>query len=267
MYNSNADPTILKNELQCDLDTIFQISATNKLFINLSKTESMTFQFHRNTQNLEFTINKNPIKSVTNFKYLGLIIDSKLTFREHILETTKKLNSVNRIIYVLSHFLPSFILRKIFMSVGFPHTNLHITAWGGANKTNLHPLNIVLNKIVRNLRNNCNLIHIDTSEAYKTLNILSIQKLYHLRISEFLYNAKSGNNYILQDFASTFEWKHQYNTRRSQPFQMPLIQSNITKSFFLINSFKYWPIIPKEIIDSSSLPIFKSSLKQYLFKS
>jgi len=41
-------------------------------------------------------MNNKPLEQVQNIKYLGIIIDSKLNFREHIMHTASKLGSKPR---------------------------------------------------------------------------------------------------------------------------------------------------------------------------
>jgi hypothetical protein len=39
-------------------------------------------------------LNKQPLEQVSNIKYLGVFIDSKLTFREHIIQTSRKCSTL-----------------------------------------------------------------------------------------------------------------------------------------------------------------------------
>ena len=59
----------------------------NKLFLNYSKTSFIIFNKQPNkTCDYEFKlkINNNLIKRVNSIKYLGVLIDSKLSWSEHV---------------------------------------------------------------------------------------------------------------------------------------------------------------------------------------
>lgn len=62
---------------------------TNLLEVNVSKTKSMFFSHKRHvnklcTSNLEVSFNSEPIELVSEYKYLGVWIDSQLSFAKHV---------------------------------------------------------------------------------------------------------------------------------------------------------------------------------------
>jgi len=59
----------------------------------------MTRRKRKEREDLEVYLNNNPLRQVKTIKYLGIIIDSKLTFREHITQATEK---YKKIIFALS---------------------------------------------------------------------------------------------------------------------------------------------------------------------
>ena len=117
------DTSILKSSgrnnlnLQDDLDRVIDWFSFNKLSVNTSKCESMHFGCGI-TKHL--TILNENVGMKTHCKYLGLYIDSKLTFREHIKYVSKKLNKFCGLIHRIRDLYPikcllTFlrILRKI----------------------------------------------------------------------------------------------------------------------------------------------------------
>ena len=266
IYNSNSNLTTLKTEIQYDLDEIARYSKSNKLALNSSKTKIMQFKSKPNTPIINIVLNSTPLESVEEFNYLGLTIDNKLTFKSHILKITKKLNSVNRVLYLLSFSLPFHILRKIFFSIGYPHVHLHIIAWGGANQSTLYPLKIALNKIIRNIKSHSPYFNSDTNQAYNELNILSIQKLYKFRLAEFTYSALHNNNYILQDFVHYHSLSHSYGTRQFNQFRIPVCKRTSDKSFFVFQAIKHWAELKNCLKDEPTLRRFKHAYRQVLLK-
>ena len=94
--------------LQADLDNIANWCKGNKLTINIKKTKGMIFGSSyklKNTRLNNFTINNEEIEFVNHYKYLGITLDSTLSFRNQIQNTIKivshKISLLNKIrIYI-----------------------------------------------------------------------------------------------------------------------------------------------------------------------
>ena len=93
-------------------------------------------------------IGNTEIEKINNFKLLGIRIDDKLNYVNHIKHVTKKLSFVS---YILSRFynLPKAILKKIYYSFGHSLIMYGISIWGSAYKVNLRPLKKVHKNIVK----------------------------------------------------------------------------------------------------------------------
>jgi len=65
--------------------------AKNKINFNEQKSKAIVSR-RKSKENKEITVymNNKPIEQFQNIKYLGIIIDSKLNFREHIMYTASK---------------------------------------------------------------------------------------------------------------------------------------------------------------------------------
>ena len=71
-----------------------------------------------------------PIERVTCFKFLGVIIDSNLTWSHHINYISNKLTRICGVLSRLKHDVPVLILKIIYNSLFLSHLNYGITAWG-----------------------------------------------------------------------------------------------------------------------------------------
>ena len=84
MYNSNVNPEALEKELQEDLTSVSNWLNNNELTINIKKSKVMTFNTRtKKTGNINLQINRQNLDIVDSYKYLGLIIDDKLSFQKH----------------------------------------------------------------------------------------------------------------------------------------------------------------------------------------
>ena len=97
IYSSQSDLFQLELTLSAAFRECCRYSETNYLFINALKTKSMLFN-RAAKSSIKISYNSNAIEQVRTIKYLGITIDNKFTFRDHILEIVKKVNQSNRAI-------------------------------------------------------------------------------------------------------------------------------------------------------------------------
>ncbi len=71
------------NNFQIDIYEISKWFESKGLTINASKTKHLRISF-RNIQLKTYTINNSEIEVVQSHRHLGIIIDSKLSFNQHI---------------------------------------------------------------------------------------------------------------------------------------------------------------------------------------
>ena len=102
-----ADNNIeLKNLIKKTLIKIEKWYKYNKLKLNIRKTEM---------------INDILINNVYNYKYLGIILDSKLDFINHIIKLNNKLSQIQFLISKLNKFIKTNSLIIIYNSIFLPY--------------------------------------------------------------------------------------------------------------------------------------------------
>ena len=83
----------LQKILNKDLKTLVDWLCANRLSLNVGKTEFIVFRPPRKSlsNRIILTINRTKIHESTKIKYLGIILDQRLSWRDHINELSKKL--------------------------------------------------------------------------------------------------------------------------------------------------------------------------------
>ena len=67
-------------------------------------------------------------------KYLGVLLDKHLLFKDHIINTLKqKLNWANGVLAKLRHHLPLDILKTVYYSLFDTHLHYACQVWGQSN--------------------------------------------------------------------------------------------------------------------------------------
>lgn len=256
--NSNSfDGTC--STLNNNLKSIHQWSCANQLVLNPSKSKVIHFSPSPTSPAApDVTIANSAVEVVSSIKYLGLTIQSNLKFNSHISNVINQISKGTGILYAMKAFLPSECLRKLYFAFIYPHLVFHILAWGGSRPNLLNPLAISQNKAVRNLN-----ISTSASETYKLLNLLKFEDIYKLNLAAFMYHQINEHD-IYFEFITESYINHQYATRSSQYFRIPVMRTIVNESLFLNKGLVLWNSIPDEIKESQSHSIFKKKYRNHL---
>ena len=105
IFCSGSDIVQLSIIVSNELDKLSEWFAVNKLSLNLSKTNFMVFTNCRREQNVNISINNCEIDMVYKSKYLGVLIDSKLNWKDHVAMIKSKLSKSIAIMHKAKHLL------------------------------------------------------------------------------------------------------------------------------------------------------------------
>ena len=98
-YYIQANPLKTSTKINFELKNIVHWLRANKISLNTKKTEIVLFTGAQKTiikKNMNFWISRQKINITKETKYLGMIMDEHLTFKNHMMDTVKlKLNRTN----------------------------------------------------------------------------------------------------------------------------------------------------------------------------
>lgn len=141
----------LYNNIKNDIFNIISWLQQNKLAINIKKTHYLEFKGRNKNilhNNNTITIdNKIIISKQRSTKYLGINIDDKLSFNNHIHDLVQKLRKINAIIKKIQNYTDLSTRKNLYYAFAYPLLNYCIPVWGINYYTNLLPI-IRLQKIL-----------------------------------------------------------------------------------------------------------------------
>ena len=82
-------------------------------------------------------------------KYLGILVDSKLTWKWHIDNLAKKVSRAIGVLSRIRYFVNRNILMNLYYSLIYPHLIYAIQVWGLTFETNSDKLIVLQKKTVR----------------------------------------------------------------------------------------------------------------------
>ena len=135
----------LENVVNTELFKIYNWLTANKLSLNIKKSNFIIF--HSYQKRLDYAVDLKLYDSHPNtfvslapknyFKYLGVFMDSNLTWKYHIEYIASNLSKRIGIISRLRHFVPVSTLICIYNSLMLPYLTYGVIVWGRAAKCHI----------------------------------------------------------------------------------------------------------------------------------
>ena len=123
-----------------ELKSIYNWFAINKLSLNVKKTKYMFFSNSANDIPINIVINNTSMEKVDCIKFLGLYIDSKLTWKAHTNYLCKTIARNIGVINTIKHFIPPAILKTLYNTLILSYISNGILAWGVSSLANVNRL-------------------------------------------------------------------------------------------------------------------------------
>ena len=151
LFCANKNINQLKNNINTSLDNIANWLKANKLTLNVDKSKLLYFDLSPACKRNVFDvyINGEPLEFNNEAKYLGVTIDNKLTWRQHIENIKNKINKGIGILKKMRPFLQEDTLVSLSNAFIKPYVDYGSLAWGSTANTHLLKLKRTLNKTVR----------------------------------------------------------------------------------------------------------------------
>jgi len=201
------------------------------------------------------------LKEKENVKFLGLYIDNKLNWQEHIKNLKSKLNSSIYAMNKVKRQLNTNILTTLYYTLIYPYIDYGITLWGSAYSTHLKKIMVMQKKSVRIIVKAKYNEH--TDPIFKELKILRLEDIYKLNIAKYMFGIHTLPVNINKIVINNRQ-VHEHNTRNiNNPHVRQRKTQVASKSFRHIGPL-IWYQIPIAVKDSKSIKSFKSKYTKHI---
>ena len=240
----------------------------NKLSLNIKKSNFIVFASKNKKyckHEAKLFIGGIEMNQVASTKFLGVLVDEKLSWKEHIYAVTNKVSRSLGIIRRVRGLVHQACLLTLYYSLIYPYLIYGNIVWASTYPSNLHKLLLTQKKFVRIATSSPYLA--PSAPLFETLNLLSIYDINIVQSCAFIYKCTYLPNMLprpFKDFVKTNSQVHNYNTRQSDDLHPPF--SRITHSQFSIKDrgSLLWNTHILIAKSSSSISIFKQRLKASL---
>ena len=122
-----------------------------KLKINLNKSQAIVInhklRFSKSDISLKF--NSDRIRTAEKLRYVGVVIDEKLSFLSHIKMLETKVSRNIGILFEQNKYLPTSAIKTFYYALIHPFFSCGIIIWGSSNKSFSVKLKSLQNKTLK----------------------------------------------------------------------------------------------------------------------
>jgi len=249
------------HQLQHDLNLINKWSQIWQMCFNIKKCVILRCYRILSPSIFTYTLDDQPISSVDQHSYLGVMFTTNMSFSQHInnisAKATKTLNFLRRNLYKCSKEIKS----RAYLSLVRPIVEYASTVWDPYTIKDSNQLEKVQRSAARWALSNYDWRYSVTS----MLENLNWPTLKHRRkIARLQIFYKSIYNLTALEIPSYYITTTRLTRRcHDRHFILPTSQTDSYKSSFFPSTIRDWNDLPTTIIESDSLDLFVLKLNQY----
>lgn len=230
--------------------------------LNVTKSSFILYSLRENLK-LNITLNDECIAQKDHIKYLGIILDRRLSWKNHIEMISKKMSQGLGILARLKHFASKSILKSVYHSFIISHAKYGLENWSSASKCSKKRIEIIIKKAVR--------IISDKPYNFPSLPCFCDMKLLSFPLMEqeckFIFFFKLMNNYFPKHFSEKYFIlpKLTYNLRsKDKKFFLHSFTSKVGKESIFFKGITEWNKTQHLLDLNVSIFTFKKYVKNYL---
>ena len=226
--------------LNHDLSRIYKWLCYSKLTLNVEKSKAMLITSNKSlSMPRSIVINNEEIEMVSEFKYLGVTIDSSLSFSQHSVNILKKLNSKFYVLKRTEQKL-NFESKKLYVSsLVMSHFHYCSTVLFLLNNTQLNDFQKVLNRFARLILKVDSRTH--REDMLEELQWLTVKQTIYLNTIMFIHRIAIGISpaYLQQHMVKT-KYFHDHLTRSNDDFKLKNYTTASSQNNLFYNGVKMY---------------------------
>ena len=260
------DPSSAIHTINGEIPKLLEWTYANRLTINAEKTHCVTFTLRSTQAYPPILMNNAPLQEQPHTKFLGIILDRKLTFSAHISSICPKISKAIGILSRARNKLNKNTLKQLYYTFVYPYFSYGIEVWGATSSCHLEPLRRLQKRSVRLLASAHPRAH--TGPIFQELAISPLRCIYIRQVLLFMYKYHSQSlpqGVFLNLFIPSSTLNH-YETRRRLTYVTPYVRLTVTKRSIRSRGVSFWntAIALIDIDAVHSLTGFKRQINQLL---
>lgn len=257
----------LQHEMAHDIRRLEEWFALNRLEINPVKSKYMIFSRSEVSASrldlhpINLTINNEAIERVRKFTYLGVVLDDKLNWSEHIDKIRREIIPYVFALYRIRPFVTEETALMIYNAHIASRLMYVAPAWRTATQSKLNTLTILQRSALKSIKR---LPRMTPSSSLYSESILDINMMLEFKSLVYLHSVINDDTRHTFDL-TRFTQVHSHNTRNNRNFVIPRSNCRLSDANILQMLSKYNDL-PNEL---KTLPpaSFKRRLRCFIFEN
>ena len=137
IYPSDSNTLSLKERLSLDLVALYTWIANNGLTINTQKTQFTVLSKRgrdKEVDKLQIKVNGEALRKCDNVKFLGVIVDCQLSWKDHMEAVRRKCLGGLAQLHKVKDALPTRLRKLLYQSLILPHLDYCAVVWAECSK-------------------------------------------------------------------------------------------------------------------------------------
>lgn len=261
VYAASKSPSQLEDLLTAELSVVSDWFRRNGLVLNAGKTVLMTFGKAKQLEKfagLKIRVDQVELKMAASTKYLGVTLDSTLSYDLHVDQTCAKVARSLGCVGRVKRLMPERVRRTLVEAIVLPHLDYCDSVWLSCSagcRRRLQQLQNRAAKIVLGVKNK-----FSSEAALQRLGWkpLEERRQLHLGLEVFKAQRKISPTYLSELFIQK-DQIHRHNTRSQLHRQRVNPGKNGSAAFSIVGP-KLWESLPAGLKETGFIGTFKSLL-------
>ena len=252
--------------METELVKVAKWFRVNKLSLNLSKTNFILFHTKNKSvpNNYTLSIDGIEIAQADKVKFLGVMIDKKLDWKNQIIYTSNKLAKSIGIIGKVKKYLTIPLLLNLYYAFSYPYLIYCNMIWASNYPSSLDKIRVLQKRLLRLVT--FSEPRTPSAPLFKKLKVLNIEQICSYQTGIFMY--KYCKDLLPQVFDNMFSFNnsiHSHFTRQSDLLHHFPIKTNVARFSVMYHGSTIWNSIPQYLKELNFLT-FKKQYRYFLLQ-
>ena len=262
IFASGANLQQLLQTVTLEFSKVNQWLKQNKLALNLNKSKFIIFSNCNPNSQARIQLEGIDIERVHEIKFLGVIIDEKITWK-HVKYISTKISRSISVIAKVKYMLNSASLHILYCSMILPYLNYCTFVWGNTYNSTLKPLLTLQKRAIRLIHKVHFLEH--TNLLFFKSKIIKFYDIVEFQTAQFVY--KACNKKLPYHLQNKFKnYTGCYKLRNELNFKIPLFRTRKKSFSITITGVRLWNSLKMDLKQSQNIDHFKNRYKKMLFE-
>jgi len=218
VFHSHKQMSELVKSVNYELEKLSEWFRSNKLSLNVQKTNYIIFTNKKIPEDDQLTLDGRKLERVVSTKFLGVVIDERLNWAEHVNYISIKISKSLGVLGRVKHILSSSSLLMLYHTMIFPYLNYCNIIWGCAKPTVINKLTVLQKRAVRLVTRSS--YRTSTGPLFSKLRLLKLVDIHKLQTVLFMFKFKQHLLPVSCMHYFTVNTNRSYVTRNTSYFNL-----------------------------------------------